>query len=346
MIFHTLKYIPIKGGLDFIEEYLSESGTPDPDQVISKAIGDMRHSTQSAIYSLNDFLDFDSAQSGKLKLDKVKLNAATIFASYIRLNNIYALKKSINLTFINNLREFRNVVVNIDKFKMEQVMRNLIINAVKFTPKGGMIEVSASLEVVVDTSRDSSAGLTDVNKKSIPQYNSLLSKSNKVYIESVEVTEGYNINNQVQDTIVSSCRNILRIEVKDNGIGLSEDNLKNLFNEYTQFDAKTTQSGGGSGLGLWVCREIIRLHGSEIIATSNGIGTGTTFSFCLELESVQPADLSESLQSSPSIVNDIKSDIIKEPKEKVFIFYIYLNLLLIVLKYRFNRKTASMKLKL
>ena len=53
----------------------------------------------------------------------------------------------------------------------------------------------------------------------------------------------------------------LVIEVKDSGAGISPENIEKLFGRYVQFNAGALQNGGGSGLGLWISKGIIDMHG-------------------------------------------------------------------------------------
>jgi CheY-like chemotaxis protein len=67
------------------------------------------------------------------------------------------------------------------------------------------------------------------------------------------------------------------VEVVDSGPGISADNIPKLFGQYVQFDANTLQGGKGSGLGLWLSKSIVEMHGGLIGATSDGPGRGCTF---------------------------------------------------------------------
>jgi CheY-like chemotaxis protein/two-component sensor histidine kinase len=65
------------------------------------------------------------------------------------------------------------------------------------------------------------------------------------------------------------------IRVKDNGIGLTEDQQTRIFDMFSQVPAALEQSQGGLGIGLALARGLIELHGGSIRAASAGLGQGT-----------------------------------------------------------------------
>ena len=76
----------------------------------------------------------------------------------------------------------------------------------------------------------------------------------------------------------------IRIDVKDNGIGIPQDKQKDLFKKFYQVDATLTRERGGSGLGLAICKGIIDNHGGKISVQSSP-NQGSTFSFTIPKES-------------------------------------------------------------
>ncbi len=72
--------------------------------------------------------------------------------------------------------------------------------------------------------------------------------------------------------------NEIRICIRDNGCGIPEGNLDRLFDPFFT----TRQVGSGTGLGLTVCRDIVRAHGGRIEVESK-VGVGTTFTVCLPI---------------------------------------------------------------
>ncbi len=76
---------------------------------------------------------------------------------------------------------------------------------------------------------------------------------------------------------------VLMVEVRDTGIGISEEKLSRLFKAFSQVDTSTTRKYGGTGLGLVICQRLVRLmHGH--ISVKSIEGQGTTFSFDVKLK--------------------------------------------------------------
>ncbi|MBO5199359.1 MAG: HAMP domain-containing histidine kinase [Lachnospiraceae bacterium] len=74
--------------------------------------------------------------------------------------------------------------------------------------------------------------------------------------------------------------NFVQIEIEDNGAGISEKDLPNIFERFYRADTSRNSKKGGSGLGLAIAKKIITEHGGEIWATSTE-GKGTTIYFTL-----------------------------------------------------------------
>jgi signal transduction histidine kinase/CheY-like chemotaxis protein len=71
--------------------------------------------------------------------------------------------------------------------------------------------------------------------------------------------------------------NILEIQVKDNGLGIKEEHLGQVFDSYWQKDKTTTGLPTGIGVGLSLTKHIVEMHGGTIRAESAGLGKGSTF---------------------------------------------------------------------
>ena len=81
----------------------------------------------------------------------------------------------------------------------------------------------------------------------------------------------------------------LRFIVADSGIGVSEEQLKHLFEPFAQADRSTTRRFGGTGLGLSISAQLVNGLGGEISAESNE-GRGSRFSFSIDTGSLAEAE--------------------------------------------------------
>ncbi len=73
---------------------------------------------------------------------------------------------------------------------------------------------------------------------------------------------------------------MVRISVKDTGIGISPESQKVIFDEFVQGDGSSTRRHGGTGLGLSIVRKLVEMHGGAVTVVSEP-GMGSTFSFTL-----------------------------------------------------------------
>jgi len=135
--------------------------------------------------------------------------------------------------------------IECDEGKIRQVLRNIMANAIRFTESQRTITVTS--EILTDG--EHAAELI----RNLPYKNPPLVASS-----------GY-----------------IRINVRDQGVGIPEDELEFVFDKFVQ-SSKTKTGAGGTGLGLAICREIIQAHHGRIWAENNPTG-GAGISFLLPL---------------------------------------------------------------
>ncbi|UGV41433.1 PAS domain S-box protein [Methanococcoides orientis] len=77
--------------------------------------------------------------------------------------------------------------------------------------------------------------------------------------------------------------NMIQIDVIDTGIGISEENMKELFQPFKQVSNFETREQHGTGLGLTLVKKIVELHGGEVLVESE-VGKGSTFGFTMPID--------------------------------------------------------------
>jgi len=107
------------------------------------------------------------------------------------------------------------------------------------------------------------------------------------------ITIGARIDSETQDTAT------LTFWVKDTGIGISSQQLENLFQPFSQADASTARKYGGSGLGLSICKSLIETMMKGKIHLESQVNMGTTAWFTVVFDKARPEVLAGEVQGTP-----------------------------------------------
>lgn len=224
-------------------------------------------SGESMISLLNDILDFEKIESGKMMLEYVDFDLEQMIKSAVTLMAGHAKSKNIGLHFLidNDVPHW----VKGDPSRLRQVLLNLIGNAIKFTAEGNV-----TIHI----------GLNDVDLDQDVQGDTKAEKSKDAH------------SGDKPETKVP-----LSINVRDTGIGIAASAIEKLFDPFSQAESSTSRKYGGSGLGLAICKRLIEAMGGRIVVESE-VGKGSLFCIRLAMEPGAPEQASTG-ERTPRIDN-------------------------------------------
>ncbi|KGE12624.1 sensor histidine kinase [Sphingobacterium deserti] len=166
---------------------------------------------------IEGFLDVARIGEGKLSLKLVSFDTAVL------LRNIQQTYQETIDSHSLQFSDLASINLEADQDKIEQVIVNLVNNAIKYSPSGTTITIEAR-----------------------------------------------------------NADDHFCIRVADQGPGISVENQQKLFSRFFRIENEQTELVSGFGIGLYICREIISLHGGEIGIESE-LGNGSTFFFKLPI---------------------------------------------------------------
>lgn len=190
---------------------------------------------------INDLLDLSKVEAGKMefRFKKENINPTIEFVK----STFENLAKEKNIKIKSNLIN-DNPKLYVDSSRIEQILGNLISNAIKFTPENGQIEIQTQ---IIDGENINENILYDQDFK-------FLNKTGKYY----------------------------KISVKDNGIGIEKEDINKVFDKFRQIENSLNRKTGGTGLGLPIAKQLVNAHNGFIWVESK-VKEYTKFSFCLPI---------------------------------------------------------------
>lgn len=174
---------------------------------------------------INDLLDLSKIEAGKMDFHFKKMNIHQVI-DYVK-NNLSLSAKGKGLVL--SAEEAENLPdVNGDSQRLEQVLTNLVSNAIKFTPEGKHITIKSELKNAADIS----------------------------------------VHPYFQDEISKLKGNYIVVSVIDEGIGIAEKDLLHAFDKFAQIENSLSRKVGGSGLGLPIAKQLLEAHKGAIWCNS------------------------------------------------------------------------------
>jgi len=144
---------------------------------------------------------------------------------------------------------------------MEKILFNLVSNAFKFTSEGGQIEIQVDCRQLTVGSEKVASSQPAVTGQAI---------------ESGQNTPtDYRLSATINRLIAKETL-FMEISVSDTGSGIPKKQLPHIFDRFYQADDSYTKDGKGTGIGLALTKELVKLH-HRSIEVKSGAGVGTTF---------------------------------------------------------------------
>ncbi len=198
----------------------------DNKKQVADYLGKISVSSEHLLSLINDVLDMSRIESGKVKLEERETHLPDVLHDLrtIIQANVHAKQLELFIDTVDVVHE--NIIC--DKLRLNQVLLNLISNAVKYTKPGGMLSIRV--------------------------------------IEKGDAPNGY--------------ANYMFM-VRDNGIGMSREFQKHIFEAFTREQTSTVSGIQGAGLGMAITKNIVDMMGGSISVESE-IGKGTEFTVCLQ----------------------------------------------------------------
>ena len=219
MIVHDLRgpLSGIQGTLEFILENES-SGFGDTQ---TELLVESKRESERMMNLVDELLDFSKIESGNFEVSSDPMQVASVLKRSVKSLQQAATREGIHLLSGHG---FDLPVTQGSTEKLTQVVINLLSNALKFTPKQGVISVGARV---------------------------------------VRDDDG---------------RGMIVVTVTDTGIGIKPEEQERLFQKYKQAKGKSFRGGSGTGLGLYIVKQVVEAHGGSVsLASVEGIGTSMVF---------------------------------------------------------------------
>ncbi len=228
-----------------------------------------------------DLRDLALAEAGQLTIEHSPVNLGDLARRVVAAVEPVAAEKDIALALdiSPNLP-----TISADADRLNQVLHNLLSNALRHTPSAGCITVSVSMasqeEWKGGRSEDWKTGRLEgwERGKTAPTPNLPISQ-----FPSFPISQSPNLPTFQPSTPV------LLVSVADTGPGIPAEDLPHIFDRFYRADKSRSRAGGESGLGLTIARYIIQAHGGHIWAESQE-GEGTRIGFTLPISSPGVAD--------------------------------------------------------
>ena len=238
---------------------IAKTALHDPERTMD-CLNKIESANRYLMSLINDVLDMSRIESGRLEIHREAVSLDRLAGNIDTLIRPQAEEKQLKFVIQNGFQE--NTTVMADELRLNQVLVNLLGNAVKFTDAGGTVTL------VMRPEGDSCKGG--------PAEQPADSGPKKPYDSGAR--PGQTVR--------------MYVCVSDTGIGISEEARSRIFNAFEQERGDTVSRYGGSGLGLAISRHLVQLMGGSLEVESEQ-GKGSSFYFTIPMAYADSAGQNE-----------------------------------------------------
>ena len=228
---------------------------------------------------VDDVLTMSKLDSNLLAVTPTTVDPIQVVRQAFKMFEVEARRVDINLTMEID-RSYHDLDIDfldLDPSRLKQVLINLLTNALKFTKD--VTARNVSVEVSASKTRPSQ-GAASVHY--IPPGNLVLEEPQKLPL------------------VPEKDKVYLMFKVTDTGQGMTEEEMANLFQRFAQANSKTHVKYGGSGLGLFISRQLTEMQNGAIGVASRP-GHGSTFEFYIEAHVPSTESLREARAAADAV---------------------------------------------
>lgn len=242
--------------------------------------------TELLLYLVNNILDTGKAEVGDLEVDP---KPTKIYDSFERIWGVCSeLIRRKDLRGTMKIENDLPRTILADPYRLTQIFINIVGNSIKFTDRGS---IKINIQWIKDTQE-----VTEQCFKPYPfndeddQDEGLFEKDQdfSVFKGNYLVLDTYNrkvLAEEVQPSSDTS-QGILKVAITDTGCGMEKEATKKLFNRFTQVTSDASKRKLGTGLGLFIIKELCKKMNGDIKVFSKE-GKGSCFVFCIPITPVK-----------------------------------------------------------
>lgn len=294
-----------------------------PERRTREAMEMFRRNSYNLLNLVNQILDLRKLESGRLQVNLIQSDVVVYLRYIFESFHSLAQGKKIQAHF---LCEEEAILMDYDPEKLLRILSNLLSNAIRFTPEGGDVyvmirrqesgirrqesgirgqESGIGGQALAERSRSQGARSEERGAGSEKPWNheTMKQRAQESGVRS-QGTKGKEPQQPTSHQLPADFDSAqsaftpsipspitphpsLLLQIKDTGIGIPAEKLPHIFNRFYQVDDSSTRAGEGTGIGLALCKELVKLLGGEIKVSSK-VEQGTVFTVTLPITREAP----------------------------------------------------------